>query len=489
MSWLKRILIICATASFIGLAGYGTTVWSETTGSSIDLAKLPPNVNAVLYALPLVVMDVTREETLGRSGAMPNQLVNIPILSNASFRTVVRPNVDTLYSTAWLDLRKEPVVMTLPPSDGRFFLIQCMDAWTNVFADPGVRTLGNKAAKYEIAGPDWHGSALPGVEVIRAPTPMVWIIARVFARNHEDLPAARAYQGKLDLRPLGKLDDPTFQPAYPAAGRGTPDPIMMDVLKKMGPGAFFERFMALAAANPPAPDDAPFIHDTLAPLGVAPGRARAWESIDPSSRQALSAAFDAVLNKLSDRVSLRQARARRANGWNLPNPGAQGRYGTRYAARAAVAVLGLGAKNRADGLRFNASVDGSGQRLDGGKTYRLTFALGDTPPAQAFWSLTLYDDKGYLVANPLDRYAVRPGEGLVYRADGSLVIYLQPDDPGPELRANWLPTPAGQTYELSLRAYWPNEALLKGQWIPPPIVPARSSTGLVEQPAMHPVRM
>lgn len=202
---------------------------------------------------------------------------------------------------------------------------------------------------------------------------------------------------------------------------------------------------------------------------VSPG---AWESISPSNRQALATGLGDVLNASSSPLSIRQGHRRRVNGWDMPGRGLQDSYGAHYAVRAAVAVLGLAAKDRADGTHFNASVDGTGQRLDGSISYRLTFGPGGTPPAKAFWSITLYDDQGYLVANPLNRYAIRPGEGLAHEPDGTLVIYLQPNDPGRGHRANWLPTPSGRTYELSLRAYWPNEALLDGQWAPPPIVPA-----------------
>lgn len=472
MSRLRKVVSISVSiVAVIGFTSHGMTARSQTTELRDAPAALSANIRATLYALPLVIMDVTREESVAESGAMPNQFFHVPILVTNSFRAVVRPNVDTLYSTAWLDLSAEPVVMTLPPSNGRFFMIQCMDAWTNVFADPGIRTLGNKEAKYEIVGPGWHGPILAGAEVIRAPTPMVWTLARVYVRNREDLPAARAYQSGLDIRPLSRVNDPTFQSAYPLPGKRNVNPVMMDVLKEMGPKAFFERFMKLTAANPPAAQDAPFVKNILEPYGIAPGRPRAWENLDPSDRQALAAGLEQVLNTFSDRISFQRQHQQRVNGWDVPGQGPGGSYGTSYMRRAAVALLGLAAKVHADGIHFNASVDGSGNRLDGSKAYRLTFGPDNTPPTQAFWSITLYDDKGYLVANPLGRYAVRPGEGLNYERDGSLVIYLQGDDPGPEHRPNWLPTPPDQTYELSLRAYWPSEALLNGQWTPPPIVP------------------
>jgi hypothetical protein len=134
--------------------------------------------DAALYALPLVIMDLTREQFFAgpiAADATPNRFLHIPILANPSFRSVVRPNVDTLYSTAWLDVSDEPVLLTLPPSNGRYFLVQCMDAWTNVFAAPGIRTLGDTGATYAIVGPGWHGQLPANIEVLHAPTRMVWV--------------------------------------------------------------------------------------------------------------------------------------------------------------------------------------------------------------------------------------------------------------------------------------------------------------------------
>jgi hypothetical protein len=151
-------------------------------GASGDAAATARAEDAALYTLPLVIMDLTREQFLAdpiAADTTPNRFLHIPILGNPSFRAVVRPNVDTLYSTAWLDLRAEPVLLTLPPNDGRYFVVQCMDAWTNVFAAPGIRTLGNRGASYAIVGPDWHGPVPANVEVLHAPTSMVWVLGRV----------------------------------------------------------------------------------------------------------------------------------------------------------------------------------------------------------------------------------------------------------------------------------------------------------------------
>ena len=454
-----------------------TSTVACVTGSSPEtpeaLARLA--AQAAAYALPLVIMDLTREQASADPGAEPNRFLHSTSLANTSSRAVVRPNVDTLYSSAWLDLTAEPAVLTVPPNRGRYFMIQCMDAWTNVFADPGVRTLGNAPAAYAIVGPDWRGNPPAGATVVRAPTRMVWVLARVYARNGEDLPAARDYQRQLDVRPLSRTGDASFQSTYARPEVGSAQrPVVKDLLARMGPEAFFERFLTLTAANPPAPQDAPFIGRVLDPLGLSPGGPRPWGSIPPSDRDALGLGLNTVLDAFGSRAAAAPGRPQTVNGW-LGVPGTDGfpigSYGTNYFARAAVAVLGLGANLPADAVYPNTSRDASGNRLDGSRAYRLRFDAGRTPPVRGFWSVTLYDEQGFLVANSLGRYAIRSGDDLVYEPDGSLLIYLQPDDPGSAHRANWLPTPRGEPFALTLRAYWPTDQLLGGRWAPPPVVP------------------
>jgi hypothetical protein len=427
-------------------------------------------VQATLYALPLVIMDLTRQEMLAYPGAKPDRFVNRPIIANAGSRTVVRPNVDTLYSSAWLDLSAGPMILTLPASSGRFYVVQCMDAWTNVFADPGTRALGDKAASYVIVDPDWHGRLPRGVKVLRAPTRMVWVLARIYVRNAPDLAAARRFQRRLDVRPFNRSYDPFYHSVYPGPrARQEERPTMIAVLRRMGAEMFFERFMSLAKTNAPVPADRRFEAEVLAPFGLIASAPRTWQSLGPSDRRVLTEGFELALRMLNRPGSLLQPR--RVNGWNLPGARPQGSFGTHYAARAVVAVLGLGEAPRADALYFQAIADAGGEPLDGSREYHLTFPTGQTPPARAFWSLTAYDEQGYLIANTYDRYGVRSGDTLLRQPDGSLVIYLQPRPPVAADRGNWIPTPPGRTYQMTLRCYWPDASLLERRWLPPPLIP------------------
>jgi hypothetical protein len=422
--------------------------------------------NATLYALPLVIMGITREQM----NMQPNRFYHNRVLANAESRSVVRLNVDTIYSTAWLQLDAEPVLLTAPPSNGRYFLIQFLDAWTNVIAAPGIRTIGNQKATYAITGPKWRGRLPEGTSEIRSPTSMVWVIGRIYVKDVEDFDAAGDFQSQWDMRPLSRVGDRSFTSITQSSEeQKTKQPIMLDTLNSIDAKAFFERFMALTAENLPSTQDASFVREVLEPLDISPGKTKNWENIDSMSRQALTASYSRVLSSLKNQAFLNQPAI---NGWSGTGSKLQKGFETDYPTRALIALYGLGANLPVDAIYFNADVDGTGQKLSGDLRYRLTFEKGCTPPVLAFWSVTLYDDKGYLVPNSLSRYAIKSADDLIFGADSSLTIYLQPDDPGMERQANWLPTPSGQRFELTLRAYWPKTELLDGKWTPPPILPS-----------------
>jgi len=437
-------------------------------------AAVQAAADAYIFAMPLVLTDVTREETFKHPAAVnaePNRMYNIPILADATFRTVIRPNVDTLYSIAWLSLANEPMVLSMPASNGRYNGVQLMDAWTNVFAAPGIRTLGNEAKQFLIVGPDYKGAVPAGMEKLVSPTNMVWAIARIHARDEADLSDAQRFQYRIDLRPLSKLGDTGFGPIFPdPRGRGAKRTEPMEIVKRMSAETFYKRFIALAQANPPAAADAPFVKNVLAPLGLDPANPTPWDALPEARRADLQRGIDAVWSVLTERAAVEKTRT--PSGWaGFEAVDKIGNYGTNYKVRAGVAAFGLAANLPEDAIYLNATVDGKGQDLLGGKPYRMRFAPGELPPVKGFWSVTLYDREGYLIDHPLRRYAIRQFDKLQYAPDGSLEILIQPNDPGPARRANWLPSPASGKFALSLRAYWPEEKLLRKQWSPPPVLP------------------
>ena len=413
---------------------------------------------AYLYAYPLVLMEATRD-------AVPNRPMNrfqhAPAFPTPNSRTVVRPNVDTLYSSAWLDLTREPVVMTVPDTGSRYYLIQMMDAWTETFAVPGTRTTGNKAGTFVIVGPDFKGSTPSGMTVINSPTNMVWVLGRIQTNGSDDIPNVRALQRGFQLAPLSGAPQPAPAPAsLPAALRLTPP----QQVAELDAGGFFGAFMRVLNQNRPHEADAGFV-SRLKPLGIVPGHA-----FDPSS---LPAEYRSAIDRAARDAHGQLARAREissgdgsgnANGWRQGK--IIGRYGTAYRERALVARTGLGALPVEDAMYPSTAVDARGRALSGDAAYVLHFTKAEVPPVNAFWSMTMYDADGYFVPNSIDRYAIGDRDRLTFNEDGSLDIYIQAARPSEGRVTNWLPAPAGP-FNLSLRLYWPKPEALSGAWHPP----------------------
>jgi hypothetical protein len=426
-------------------------------------------VEAVVYGLPLVVMDLTKRASTNVPGPQPdahapvNQFGNALKYPPASDHTVVRMNIDTLYSWAWLDLSKEPMVLSLPDTHGRYYMMPMLDAWTNVFASPGTRTTGNKAGHFAITGPGWKGPLPQGVKEIKAPTNMVWIIGRTRTNGPKDYPAVNALQKQYTLTPVSSFG----KPYTPSPGVVDPGVDMKEgpaeQLAKMDSGTFFKTLARLMASNPPAAADAPALA-MLARIGVVPGQDFDPGKLDPAVAKELEKSVPLALEKLQ---AAGKTWGKPVNGWNVP-PMNVGEFGTDYGFRAVVAFIGLGANLPADAIYPFAFVDGDGKALSGANRYVVHFDKAQTPPANAFWSLTMYDSQSFPVANPINRYTISSWMPLRYNKDGSLDVYVQKDSPGQDKQANWLPAAAGD-FSITMRVYWPKPAMLEGSWAPPPV--------------------
>ncbi len=407
--------------------------------------------DAFLYGYPLVMMSETQHSSPGPV----NTLYHRRSFPDDKFRTVVRPNVDTLYSIGWLDLKDDALVLSLPDSDGRYILTPMLDAWTNVFASIGSRTTGTKAGSYVIAGPDWTGDVPEGMTLYRSPTAMAWMIGRIYAAGPDDFEGAYAYQDGMSLRTLTDYQNGVVPPAP-----SQPKPSFEDIKKKlkdMDAQLFFEKLEALMTDNPPAKEDAPFIEDVLAPL-MASG----------PSAETLSAGKD----KAYGRLDFIQKLVARKKGWMNMDPSRPiGAYGTDYQMRAYITHVGLGANEPVDAIYPNTTKDVNGHALHSSKNYVVHFAKDELPPVKAFWSLTVYDEDGYLVKNDIGRYALGTANNLPLNADGSLDIYVQREAPSEDKISNWLPTPEAAPFALTLRLYWPEEQVLKGAWNAPTVTP------------------
>jgi len=422
------------------------------------------------YFYPLVVMDITRAQmTNVPPGGSPrtrplNVFLHQRAYPGAGSRTVVRPNFDTLYSIAWLDVREEPIIVSVPDTRGRYYLLPLMDMWTDVFAVIGSRTTGTGAGDFAVTEPDWRGALPEGVVRLISPTPQVWIIGRILTRGPADYPAVHALQDGFRLSPLsqwGRTSEAVAGHFDPSIDATTPAPKQVAA---MAPAKFFAMATELLRLHPPHRVDQPILA-RMARLGIAPGRTFDFANADPVIAQAVSEAAAEGLQRIRSAPGLS---SRRVNGWRIANDFI-GAYGASYLRRAAVALFGLGAVLPEDAVYPSTSTDGDGRPLDGAGNYVLRFTSSEVPPADAFWSVTVYDNDGYPVANVLNRFALGDRDPINFAADGSLELYLSAQSPGGDREANWLPIPRA-AFNLTMRLYAPQRAVLEGAWSPPPVL-------------------
>jgi hypothetical protein len=425
---------------------------------------------AYFYAYPIVSMDVTMRQVTNLPDAASinmrapvNQFAHVRSYPRADEKDVVRFNFDTLYSFAWLDLSQEPIVLSVPDTQGRYYLLPMIDMWTDVFSVVGSRTTGTKAGTYAIVPTGWSGTLPEGVTPIVAPTPMLWIIGRTQTNGPSDYANVHKVQDGYKLVPLSQwgkdYTPPTNMPTDPAADNTTPPLVQVNQLDGV---AMLTRLADLMAKHPPHSNDYPILF-RLQKFGIEPGKPFDTKSLDPETIEIINRAAKDALTEMP--AAMRKAGAF-INGWNIGTE-TMGTYGTSYKRRAFVALGGLGCNLPEDAVYPTAFVDGEGNPLSGENQYVLHFEKGKTPPANAFWSITMYDKEGFQVPNPIDRYAIGDRDNLTFNADGSLDIYVQAESPGKDKEANWLPAPQGR-FEPTMRLYSPRPEVLELTWAPPP---------------------
>lgn len=435
-------------------------------------------VDAYVYFYPLLSMDITRKQftniepgkEIGK-GPM-NMFVSIPEYPPADFKGVVRSNFDTLYSSAWLDLTTEPLVVSAPDTDGRFYLLPMLDMWSDVFASPGWRTTGTKAGNFLITPPGWTGVVPDGFTRIAAPTTYVWIIGRTKTDGPADYPAVHKIQAGYKITPLsqwGKAATPVTAKIDPTVDMKTPPKVQVDTLSA-------EKYFAYAAellkVNAPHSTDQPILAQ-MKKIGIEAGKSFDFAKLDPVIKKALLSVPEDAQQLMKWKVP---TLARVANGWSM-NTDTMGVYGNYYLKRAIVAQVGLGANLPEDAIYPLNIFDDTGKPLDGSNKYMIHFEKGNTPPVNAFWSITLYDSEGFQVGNPLNRFAVSSWMPFKYNADGSLDLYFQNESPGKDKEANWLPAPK-TAFNLCMRLYGPKSEALTGKWNPPVVTKVGAPTPL-----------
>lgn len=442
--------------------------------------------DAYIYFYPLVTMDVTRKQLTNMQpgaglGGPANTFANIPAFPTADMKAVVRPNFDTLYSSGYLDMTKEPVVVSVPDTAGRFYLIPMLDMWSDVFASPGSRTTGTQAGNFLIVPLNWRPDLrdrlveelkLPkDTQVIHAPTPHVWIIGRTKTDGPSDYPAVHKIQAGYRITPLsdwGKPAKPVEATIDPSIDMKTPPKVQVDT---MAAGKYFAYASEILKINPPHDTDQPIIAQ-MKRIGIEPGKSFDAARADPAVRKAMDAAPEAAQKLMAWKVA---TLARVANGWSM-NTDTMGVYGNYYLKRAVVAQLGLGANLPEDAIYPLNLADDTGKPLDGAHKYTISFDKGSAPPVNAFWSITLYDPDGFQVANSLNRFAVSSWMPFKTNADSSLTLHFQNESPGADREANWLPAPKG-AFNLTMRLYAPQSDALTGKWNPPSVTRVQETVG------------
>ncbi len=445
----------------------------QPSGPITEKEALESGIEAYIYGYPLVTMEMTRRvmtnvEKPEATRAPMGNLLRARSYPDAKYRDVTAPNADTLYTTAWIDVGKEPWVLSLPDAQGRYYLMPMLDGWTDVFQVPGKRTTGTGPQRYAITGPGWMGTLPAGVTEYKSPTAIVWLLGRIYCTGTpEDYEAVHKMQDEVSIVPLSAYG----KPYTPPAGRVNPSIDMKTPVREqvnaLDATAYFNLLASLMKDNPPTSADGPILAK-MARLGIVPGKAFDPSKLDPTAAKALKdvpkLGFEKIMAHFKTAGTFE-------NGWIFTTK--TGIYGTDYIQRALVTAIGLGANRPQDAVYPTSEEAAAGKPYDGSKKYVMHFDKGQAPPADGFWSLTMYDDKYFFVDNPLNRYTVSSRFNFKYNTDGSLDLYLQNENPGPEKEANWLPAPKGR-FILMLRLYWPKErspSIINGTWKIPPVKP------------------
>jgi hypothetical protein len=468
--------------SFAAVASLAAATDSKT-GSSPKPLKVKGKVtarealeiatDAYVFGYPLVTMDMTRRvmtnvrQPEGMRAPM-GQFALIRTYPTASNHDVTAPNTDTLYTLVWLDVGKEPWVVSIPDAHNRYCLFPMLDGWTTVFQAPGKRTTGTGLQQYAITGPGWKGKLPPGVKEYASPTSIVWVLGRIYCTGTtDDYAAVHAMQDECSAVPLSSYGKTyTASPGQVDSSVDMETPVRLQV-NNLDAAAYFNRLALLMKDNPPAPADGSILKK-MARLGIVPGQPFNINQLDPAVIQVLETvpklAVAKILAWFKDGAKAGDATSQ--NGWFSTLK--TGIYGTDYLQRALVAAIGLGANRPQDTCYAISTTAAAGQPYSGNFRYVMHFTPGEAVSADGFWSLTMYEADYFFVENPLVRYSLSARDQLKPNPDGSLDLYIQRHPPGSNLESNWLPA-AEDKFKLLLRFYWPKQSLLDGSWKIPPV--------------------
>lgn len=433
-------------------------------------------VQAYIFGFPYVYLPSLRWDWVTRPKeanditpyAPINHFSHVRKLADASYRGGGSPNQDTLYSTAWVDVTKEPVILSHPDMGDRYFAFELAGIDSDNFAYVGKRTTGSKAGSFAIVGPGWKGTLPAGVKTVSPSiTPSVLLFARTLIDGPADAKTVNALQDQYTLVPLslwGKKD------AVLPASRDVWKPFD----PKTDPLAEWRTMNRAMTENPPEARLAKLV-ELFARIGVGPGQD--IDKMDEATKRGLARA--AVNGRQLIKAAIDSGElGRQVNNWNIP-PRTLGRSGLvdDFLLRASIQAMGGIISNELEEtVYFNTTKDGAGQTLDSTKNYTIRFAPGQLPKVNAFWSLTMYDPTFNFTDNALDRYSLGDrSEGLKKDADGGLTFYIQRTSPGKDKESNWLPSPQSGPFFLILRTYMPGAEIIEQKWAPPAVIQSPES--------------
>jgi hypothetical protein len=487
MSKQRRALVsslLCGAIALVALAGCGKSADPVTQAAKKDAAAGVPapgiaEVKAIaeegfIYGLPLVMnygvqYEFTVDKNSGQFKAPLNTLFNERRVFTPEDTAVVTPNSDTPYSMVWLDLRAEPMVISVPAVDPkRYYSVQLVDGNTFNYGYIGSRATSGKAGNFLIVGPRWQGDTPPGIDkLFRSGTDFSLAIFRTQLFDPADMPNVIKVQNGYAAQPLSSF---LKQPAPPAA----PAMDWPKIDKELVKTNFFD-YLDFVLQFAPAAANEEAIRAKLATIGVGPGKKLAFKDLSAEHKAAILLAMKEGDDKIDKAIA---STGKDINGWRVGGlaGGDAATFNGDWLRRAAVAKAGIYANDPAEAMYPLTRQDGTGQTLDGAKhRYTLTFPAGQMPPVNAFWSVTMYDGKTQLlIRNPINRYLINSPmlPSMKKNADGSLTMYIQKDSPGKDKESNWLPAPDGPIY-LVMRLYWPKTeapSILppgEGTWSPP----------------------
>jgi hypothetical protein len=420
-----------------------------------------------MYNRRLAVQHAPEPGLIG--GVMPfaplNRLSMLHDYIEPQERDIACPNQDVVYGAGVLGLDVSPVVIQVPDFGKRFWVYQVGDLRSDSFARLGAM-YGTKPGFYLVVGPNWQGEVPKGItQVFRASSETGFVGPRIFQDDTpEDKQAVQAVIQRVNMYPLAeydgkmKLRDWATLPAFPrrpgADGKGE--------VRWVRPENVFDQLPVVLRDAPPLPGEEARYAQVLAVIAAA--------QKDPALKRAMiDEATRADKELIDPLLQFRNWGVPLPNNWTTIDNGA--RFGTDYFTRTAVAKSNMFVNAPNETKYFYQDLDLAGERLSGANRYTVTFAKDQLPPVHGFWSLTAYDEYHFFAPNTLRRYSLgTKNKALTYGADGSLTIYVQPDSPGADKEANWLPIPKGEDFSLFVRAYWPDAAITQGQWTPPAVV-------------------